>query len=72
MKGFLKKSSSSKPQVRFEIISQKCSLCDPFQNLLTKFCSVHKHGSGEWVLLALYGHEEILKKSSSLKPLVSF
>ena len=55
----------------FEIISQGCSLCDSFQNLFAKFWSVHKHGSGEWGLLALYRHEEeILKKSSSLKPLV--
>ena len=56
----------------FEIISQECSLGDPFQKLFAKFLSVHKHGSGEWGLLALYGHEEILKKSSSLKALVRF
>ena len=31
----------------FEIISQECILCDPFQNLFTKFLSVHVHGSGE-------------------------
>ena len=46
----------------FEIISQECSLGDPFQKLLAKFWSVHKHGSGEWGLLTLQGHEEILKK----------
>ena len=57
----------------FEIISQECSLGDPFQKLFAKFWSVHKHGPGEWGLLALYGHEEeIHKKSSSLKPLVRF
>ena len=28
--------------------------------------------SGEWGLLARYGHEEILRKSSSLKRLVRF
>ena len=55
----------------FEIISQECSLCDPFQKSFAKFLSVHKHGSGEWGLLALSGHEEILKKSSP-KPLVRF
>ena len=44
----------------FEIISQK--LGDPFQKLITKVWSVKKHGSGEWGLLALYGHVEILKK----------
>ena len=56
----------------FEIISQECSLGDPFQKLFAKFWSVHKHVSGEWGLLALYGYEEILKKSSSPKPLVRF
>ena len=55
----------------FEIISQECSLGDPLQKLFAKFWSIHKHGSGEWGLLALYGHEEILKKSSP-KPLVRF
>ena len=33
-----------------------------------KIGSVNKHGSGEWRLLALCGHKEILKNSSSLKP----
>ena len=42
----------------FEIISQECSLGDPFQNFFSKFLSVHKHGSGEWGLLTLHGHEE--------------
>ena len=54
----------------FEIISQECSLCDPFQKLFATFWSVHKHGSGEWGLFVLYGHEEILKKSQN--PLVQF
>ena len=44
----------------FAIISQKCSLGDPFQKLFAKFWFVQKHGSGEWGLLALYEHEEIL------------
>ena len=56
----------------FKIISQECSLADPFQKLFAKFLSVHKHGSGELGLLGLYGHEEILKKFSSPKPLVRF
>ena len=55
-----------------EIISQECSLGDPFQKVFAKFWSIHKHGSGEWGLLALYEHEEVLKKSSSPKPLVRF
>ena len=44
----------------FEIISQECSLGDPFQKMFTKFWSVDECGSGEWGLLAPYGHEEIL------------
>ena len=45
----------------FEIISQECFMGDPFQKLFVKFWSVHKHGSGEWGFLALYGQKEILK-----------
>ena len=56
----------------FEIISQECSLGDLFQKLFAKFLSVYKYGSGEWGLFALYGHEEILKKLFSPKPLVRF
>ena len=56
----------------FEIISQKCSLSYLSQKLLGKFGSVIKHGFSEWGLLSLYGHEEILKKPSTLKPLVRF
>ena len=43
-----------------------------FKKLFAKFWSVHKHGSGERGLFALYGHEEILKIYSSPKPLVIF
>ena len=56
----------------FEIISQKCSLSDLSQKLLAKFWSVIKHGSSEWGLISLSGHEQILKKSFSLKALVRF
>ena len=56
----------------FDIISQECSLDDLFLKLGEKFYSVNKHGSGEWGLLALYGHEEIRKTSSYLKWLVRF
>ena len=56
----------------FEIISQECSVGDPLQILFAKFLSVHKHGSGELGLFALYRHEEILEKSSSQKQLVRF
>ena len=56
----------------FEIISQECSLGDPFQKLFAKFRSVEKHDSGKWGLLALNRHEDILKKYSSPKLLVRF
>ena len=72
MKKFLKNLLLRNWWSEFEIISQECSLGDPFQKLFVKFLSVHKHGCGEWGLLALYGLEEILKKSFSLKPLVRF
>ena len=72
MKEFLKNLLLWNRWSDFEIISQICSLGDPFQKLLAKFWLVKKHGSGEWGLLALKGNEEILKKFSSLKPLVRF
>ena len=62
MKKFLKNLVLRNRWSDFEIISQECSLCDPFQNLFAKFRSVPKHGSGEWGLFALHRHEEILKK----------
>ena len=70
MKKFLKKFLLWNRWSDFEIISQECSLGDPFRKVFAKFWSVHKHG--EWGLLALYRHEKILKKSSSLKLLVRF
>ena len=72
MKKFLKNFLLRNCWSDFEIISQECSLSDPFQNLFAKFRSVYKYGSGEWGLFALYGHEEILKKLFSPKPLVRF
>ena len=41
-----------------EIITQECSLGDPFQNCLRNFDPSKKHGCGEWGLNSLYGHEE--------------
>ena len=61
----INKKSPTKPLVYFEIISQECSLGDPFQILFAKFGTVPKHGFGEWGLFALNRHEEILKNSSS-------
>ena len=70
MKKFLKNFLLRNCWSDFEIISQECSLHDPFQKLLSEFQSVHKCGSREWGLFALYGQGEIHKKSSTLKPLV--
>ena len=72
MKKFLKNFFLQKRLSDFEIISQECSLGDPFQKVFAKFWSVYKYGSGGWGLFALYRHAEILKKSSSQKPLVRF
>ena len=62
MKKFLKNLLLQNHWSDFEIISQEYFLEDPFQKVFAKFWSVHKHGSGERGLLALYGYEEILKK----------
>ena len=56
----------------FEMMSQKYSYDNPFKKLLAKFWSIKKHDSGEWDLLALYGHEEILLNSYTLKRLIIF
>ena len=48
MKKFLKNLLLRNCWSDFEIISQECSLGDPFQKLLAR-----KHGSGECGLLAL-------------------
>ena len=53
MKKFLKNLLLRNYWSDFEIISQECSLGDPFQKVSAKFWSIHKHGSGEWGLLAL-------------------
>ena len=72
MKKFLKNFFLQNHLSDFEIISQECSLGDPFQKVFTKFRFLHKHGSGEWGLLAPQGHEKILKNSSSPKLLARF
>ena len=46
MKKFLKNFFLQNCLSDFEIISQECSLGDPFQKLFAKFGSVHKYGSG--------------------------
>ena len=52
MKKFLKSLLLRNLWSYFEIISQECSLGDPFQKVVAKFRSLHKHGSGEWGRLA--------------------
>ena len=71
-KQFFKNLLLWNPWSDFEIISQECSLGDPVKKLFAKFWSIQKHDYGEWSLLALYGYEEILTKSSSLIPQVWF
>ena len=57
----------------FEVISQECSLGDPFKNCLRNFDPSINMALVNGGLLALYGHEEeIHKKSSSPKLLVKF
>ena len=46
MKKFLQNLLLWNQWLDFEIISQECSFCDPFQNLSAKFWSVCEHGSG--------------------------
>ena len=53
MKKFIKNLLLRNCRSDFEIISQECSLGTPFQIVFAKFCSVPKHGSGEWGLFAL-------------------
>ena len=72
MKKFLKNLLLRNRRSDFEIISQQCSLGDPFQKCLRNFDPSINMALVNGGLLALYGHEEILKKSSSLKPQVRF
>ena len=45
----------------FEIISQECSLGDPFQKLVAKLWSVYKYGSSEWGFLLYTNMKKFLK-----------
>ena len=53
MKKFLKNLLLRNSWSDFELISQECSLGDPFKNCSRNF-DVQKHGSDEWGFLALY------------------
>ena len=66
------KSSSLKLLVRFWNKFTEMYLGWPFSKIIAKFCSIKKHGCGGDGLFALYWQEEILKNSSSLKPLIRF
>ena len=48
----------------FEIISQECCLGNPFQNWLRDF-DLSINMVGEWGILALYGHKEVLQNSET-------
>ena len=52
--GFLRSTDNKKLKKTLLKRLSRCSFSDPFQK------SVNKHGSYEWELPALYGHEEIL------------
>ena len=54
------------------MILEKCILGDRFTKLFAKFSSVQKDGFSTCGLFTQYGHGQILKFSSSLKPLVRF
>ena len=56
--------STLKPMVRFWNNFTAMFLGWPFSKTVRQILIPLKHGSGEWGLLALYWHEEILKKSS--------
>ena len=58
MKKFLRNLLLRKCWSDFEIISQECSLGDPFQKVFAEFRSLHKHGSGEWG----FSHHRDMKK----------
>ena len=61
MKKFLKNLLLRNHRSDFEIISQECSLGDPFQKLFAKFWSILKHGSGEWGFLHYMDMKKFLK-----------
>ena len=56
----------------FEIISQECSLCDPFQKCLGNFYLSINMALVNGGFLHYGDMKKILKKSSSPKPLVRF
>ena len=62
--GYSEKIFSETAGQNLKIISQECSLDDPFWKIFAKFWSIQRHGPGEWGLLALFRHEEILKNST--------
>ena len=72
MKKFLKNFFLLNHLSDFEIISQECSLADPFQKCLQNFDPSINMALVDGGLFALYRHEEILKKCCSQKPLVRF
>ena len=53
-------------------VDDRCNLILSYSIIYGSVSRGLGHGSGEWGLLALYGHEETLKKFSSPKLLVRF
>ena len=51
----------------FEIISQECSLGDPFQSLVAKFLSVHKYTLVNWGFLHYMDMKKFLRNSPATK-----
>ena len=49
----------------FEIISQKCSSDDPFQNIFAKLLFVKKHGSGDRGYLHRTDMKKLLKSQTA-------
>ena len=72
IKKFLKNLLLGNHWSEFGIISQDCSLCDPFQKLFTKYWSVEKHGCHGGRLFFIVWNSEKFFKILLLKLLVRF
>ena len=65
MKKFLKVLVLWNSWSDFEIISQKCSLDDPFQNMFAKLLFVKEHGSGDRGYLHRTDMKKLLKNQTA-------
>ena len=71
MKKFLKNFFLQNRLSDFEIISQECSLGDPFQKLFAKFWSVYKYGPGEWGFLHYTDMKKFMSDYTDMKKFMS-